>query len=76
MKHLFLIWLIFFTGCSSHEIFVYEKIPEFKECYSLKDYFDIEICNRKQQIILNDRLAKIIEKDNYRKIIKLDQSAH
>jgi len=68
--------MIFFTGCSSREIFVYEKIPEFVECYSLKDYFEIEDCNREQQIILSEKLTKVIEKDNYIKIYKLNQGVN
>ena len=76
MKNFYLICLIFFTGCSSQEIFVYEKIPEFVECYSLKDYFEIEICDRKQQIILNEKLTKVLEKGNYNKYHKLDQGAN
>ncbi len=72
MKHLFLILLIFFIGCSSEEIYVYEKIPEARECYSFKKYIDIEKCNRKQHIILSKKLSKVIEKDNYRKIRKFD----
>ena len=67
MKHVLLIWMIFFAGCSSPEIFVYEKIPEFVECYSLKDHFEIEICNMEQQIILSDQITKVIEKDNQKK---------
>ena len=73
MKYLFLISMILFSACSSKGIFVYEKIPEVVECYSLKDYFDIDICNHKQQIILSDKLTKVIEKDNSRKIIRLNQ---
>ena len=76
MKYFFLIWMIFFLGCSSKEIFVYEKIPEFVECYSLKDYFEIDNCNRKQQIILSEKLTKVIKNDNYRKIFKLDQGVN
>ena len=72
MKHFFLISMIFFSGCYSQGIFVYEKIPKAVECYSFKDYFDIEICNRKQQIILSDKLVKVIEIDNSRKIFKID----
>ena len=76
MKHFYLIWLIFFIGCSSQEVFVYEKIPEVVECYSFREYIDIDDCNRKQQIILSDKLIKVIEKDNYRKIRKLDHGGN
>lgn len=72
MKHFFWICLIFFLGCSSHDIYVYEKIPEAVECYSFKEYLDIENCNRKQHIILSEKLTKVIKNDNYRKNIKLD----
>lgn len=62
------ILLLFTIGCSSQEIYVYEKIPESVECYSFKEYSVIEACNRKQQIILREKLTKVIENDNSLKL--------
>ena len=70
MKRIYFIILIFFIGCTSKRIFVYEKIPKDIECYKFKEYVDIESCSRKQQIILNKKLSKVVESDNSRKIRK------
>ena len=72
MKYFFLIFLFFVSACSSKEIYVYEKIPETMECYSFKEYFEIDNCNRKNQINLSKEVIKVIETDNYIKIRKLN----
>ena len=44
------------TGCSSQEVYVYEKLPEFSECRRYTDYRSVSVCNHKHQIILSKKL--------------------
>ena len=44
------------TGCSSQEVYVYEKLPEFSECRRYTDYWSVSVCNHKHQIILSEKI--------------------
>ena len=44
------------TGCSSQEVYVYEKLPEFSECRRCAVYRSVSVCNQMQQIILSKKL--------------------
>jgi len=43
-------------GCSSQEVYVYEKLPEFSECRRYTDYWSVSVCNHKHQIILSKKI--------------------
>jgi len=43
-------------GCSSQEVYVYEKLPEFSECRRYTDYWSVSVCNHKHRIILSKKL--------------------
>ena len=58
------IFFIVLNGCSSKEIFVYEKIPENMECNRFKEYFAIESCDRKKRVTFSKKIFKVIEKIN------------
>tara|TARA_Y100001970_G_scaffold145082_1_gene178244 strand:+ start:103 stop:309 length:207 start_codon:yes stop_codon:yes gene_type:complete len=66
MKQIFTLFLLFsfFKGCSSNEIFVYEKIPENIECHRFKKFEDIENCDRKKRIILGKNISNVIQRIN------------
>ena len=44
------------TGCSSQEVYVYEKLPEFNECRRYTDYWSVSVCNHKHRIILSKKI--------------------
>lgn len=66
MKQFIKLFLLFsvLKGCSSNEIFVYEKIPENVECHRFKKFEDIENCDRKKRIILGKNIANVIQRIN------------
>ena len=66
MKHFFLIVILFSTlkGCSSQKVYVYEKIPENMECHRFKKFDEIEFCDRKKRINLDEKIFNVIEKIN------------
>ena len=57
---------IVLVGCSSQEVYVYEKIPEARECRRYTDYWTVSACNRKHQIKMNEKLDSVIRTTNYR----------
>ncbi len=61
------------TGCSSQEVYVYEKLPEYSECRRYTDYWTVSACNRKQQIITNKKLKSAMRKTTYRLSRKYNQ---
>ncbi|MFL2737475.1 MAG: hypothetical protein ACJ0DJ_01685 [bacterium] len=65
--------LISFNGCSGQEVYVYEKLPEVSECRRYKNYWTINACNRKHQIILSEKLNDAIQTTNYRLSRKFNQ---
>ena len=65
--------LLGLTGCSGPEVYVYEKLPEVSECRRYKDYWTVNECNRKHQIILNEKLNAAIQTTNYRLHRKFNQ---
>ena len=68
-----LLTLISFNGCSGQEVYVYEKLPEVSECRRYKNYWTINACNRKHQIILSEKLNNAIQTTNYRLSRKFNQ---
>ena len=68
-----LLTLILFNGCSGREVYVYEKLPEVSECRRYKNYWTINACNRKHQIILSEKLNGAIQTTNYRLSRKFNQ---
>jgi len=63
---IYFLGIICLAGCYFQQIYVYEKIPEKIECYRFKEYNDVKSCNRKHQIILNEKLYKVINTTNHR----------
>ena len=57
---------IVLAGCSSQEVYVYEKLPEASECRRYTDYWTVSACNRKHQIKMNEKLDSVIRTTNYR----------
>ena len=57
------IMIVTLKGCSSIGTFVYEKIPEHAECYRFKEYFDVDRCDIKKNIILNEKISKVLNKN-------------
>ena len=51
---------IVLAGCSSQEVYVYEKLPESSECRRYTDYWTVSACNRKHQIKMNEKLDSVI----------------
>ena len=63
MKHFFIFFLLaVLKGCSSKVIFVYEKIPENAACHRFKKFEDIENCDRKKRIILEEKIFNVIQR--------------
>ena len=48
------------AGCSSQEVYVYEKLPEASECRRYTDYWTVSACNRKHRIKMNEKLESVI----------------
>ena len=61
------------TGCSSQEVYVYEKLPEFSECRHCAVYRSASVCNQKQQIILNKKINSAMRTTVYRLNRKYNQ---
>ena len=61
------------TGCSSQEVYVYEKLPEFNECRRYTDYWSVSVCNHKHQIILSKKLSSAMRTTVYRLNRKYNQ---
>jgi len=64
---------IVLAGCSSQEVYVYEKLPEASECRRYTDYWTVNACNRKHQIKMNEKLDSVIRTTNYRLSRKYNQ---
>jgi len=64
---------IVLAGCSSQEVYVYEKLPEASECSRYTDYWTVSACNRKHQIKMNEKLDSVIRITNYRLSRKYNQ---
>ena len=64
---------IVLAGCSSQEVYVYEKLPEASECRRYTDYWTVSACNRKHQIKMNEKLDSVIRTTNYRLSRKYNQ---
>ena len=64
---------IVLAGCSSQEVYVYEKLPEASECSRYTDYWTVSACNRKNQIKMNEKLDSVIRITNYRLSRKYNQ---
>ena len=56
---------IVLAGCSSQEVYVYEKLPEASECRRYTDYWTVSACNRKHQNKMNEKLESVIRTTNY-----------
>ena len=61
----FFLGAIVLAGCSSKEVYVYEKLPEASECRRYTDYWTVRACNRKHQIKMNEKLESVIRRTNY-----------
>ena len=61
------------TGCSSQEVYVYEKLPEFSECRRCAVYRSVSFCNHMQQIILSKKLNSAMRTTVYRLNRKYNQ---
>ena len=61
------------TGCSSQEVYVYEKLPELSECRRCAVYRSVNVCNQKQQIILSKKLNSAMRTTVYRLNRKYNQ---
>ena len=61
------------TGCSSQEVYVYEKLPKASECRRYTDYWTVSACNRKHSIMMNEKLDSVIWTTNYRLSRKYNQ---
>ena len=64
---------IVLAGCSSQEVYVYEKLPVASECRRYTDYWTVSACNRKHQIKMNEKLESVIQTTNYRLSRKYNQ---
>ena len=64
---------IVLAGCSSQEVYVYEKLPETNECRRYTDYWTVSACNRKHQIKMNEKLDSVIRTTNYHLSRKYNQ---
>jgi hypothetical protein len=64
---------IVLAGCSSQEVYVYEKLPEASECSRYTDYWTVSACNRKHQNKMNEKLDSVIRITNYRLSRKYNQ---
>ena len=64
---------IVLAGCSSQEVYVYEKLPEASECRRYTDYWTVSACNRKHQIKMNEKLESVIRTTNYHLSRKYNQ---
>jgi len=69
----FALGAIVLAGCSSQEVYVYEKLPEAGECRSYTDFWTVSACNRKHQIKMNEKLDSVIRTTNYRLSRKYNQ---
>ena len=65
--------LISLTGCRGQEVYVHEKHPEVSECRRYKNYWTINACNRKHQLILSKKLNNVIRETNFRLSRKFNQ---
>ena len=69
----FSIGAIALLGCTSQEVYVYEKLPEASECRRHTDYWTVSACNRKHQIKMNEKLESVIRTTNYHLSRKYNQ---
>ena len=61
------------TVCSSQEVYVYEKLPEFSECRRCAVYRSVSVCNQMKQIILSKKLNSAMRTTVYRLNRKYNQ---
>ena len=64
---------IVLAGCSSQEVYVYEKLPKASECRRYTDYWTVSACNRKHRIMMNDKLDSVMRTTNDRLSRKYNQ---
>ena len=64
---------IVLAGCSGRRGYVYEKIPEAKECRRYTEYFQVSKCNRKHHIAMSKKLFSAIQTTNNRLKKKFNQ---
>ena len=69
----FALGAIVLAGCSSQEVYVYEKLPKASECRRYTNYWTVSACNRKHSIMMNEKLDSVMRTTNYRLSKKYNQ---
>ena len=71
--------IVFYLGtislisCSTQDVYVYEKLPKASQCRRYTDYWKVNACNRKHQLILNKKLSNVMRTTHHRLSRKYNQ---